>query len=548
MAGDGQSRQDVFISYAGGDFDTASALASGLAAAGIGVWWDADLLPDEAFEQQIQRVLADARLIVAVLSPDALASEWVRWELGQASRNGLHVALLLVDGVRPEQLPPPLHLLPALTLLPDWQAASLQVVCGQLAERVKALGRSPGRHREIDARRRLASAAARTARLAADIKHRKARPDAQPSIRVSGPHHAVAEPPASHFTMSDGFAAFLHAQRIAVAFTACLADELHLLGCTASGQLSVDVQTFRKPMGLCARGGTLWLTTLSHLYRLENILLPGQLLDAMYSHCYVPRTGHFTGTIDCHDIGLTAAGEPLFVATRYNCLAATSPVHSFRPVWRPKFISELVAEDRCHLNGLAMRDGAPAYVTACAATDRYGGWRDHLRDGGIVIDLAADAVVCDGLSMPHSPRFHRGRIWLLDSGRGTLGWVDANGSGSRRFRPVASCPGFARGLAFHGPYALVAVSRPRYDDFAGLDLQHRLRDVGEQAWCGIQVIDTDTGRCLHELRIDGPVREIYDLAVLPDVSCPRSVSSLDDDALGLITVDGRTDRGANAAA
>lgn len=529
--------REVFISYAGGDRDVAAALAQSLEAANVGVWWDAHLVPDEPFEQQVQRVLAEAKLIVAVLSPHALVSEWVRWELSQASQNGLHVVPLLVNDLRPDQLPPPLHLLPALALPADGVAASAQIVAIQIAERVKAATRSPARQKENDASRRLASAAARTARQAADIKHRKTRQAPPRPILVSGQERGPPHESATRYAMSDGLVAFLHDQHISVAFTSFLTDELYLIGRTPTGQLSVDVQAFRKPTGLFMGGGTLIMGTLAHIYRLENILQAGQSMDGAYSHCYLPRVGHFTGVLDTHDVGLSASGEPLFIATRFNCLAATSWVHSFAPVWQPFFISLVVAEDRCHLNGLAMRGGAPAYATAIAAADAYDGWRDRLADGGVVMDLSTNTIVCDGLSMPHSPRVHQQRLWLLNSGRGELGYIDNVGTSRGRYRPFAFCPGFVRGLAFHGHYALVGLSRPRYDDFAGLDLHHRLRDPRQDAWCGIQVIDTTSGECVHWFRIDGSVREIYDLAVLPNVSCPRSVSCLNDDALDLITID-----------
>jgi uncharacterized protein (TIGR03032 family) len=288
---------------------------------------------------------------------------------------------------------------------------------------------------------------------------------------------------------------------------------------------------------LCVADGTLFVATLSHLYRLENILRPGQWLDGVYSHCYLPRVGYFTGVVDTHDIGITGGGEVLFIASRYNCLAAISPVHSFKPIWRPFFISDIVAEDRCHLNGLAIVEGAPAYVTAIARTNTYDSWRDHIANGGIVLDVERNTVICGGLAMPHSPRVHEKTLWILNSGSGELGYIEEPETGDARYRPVAFCPGFVRGLAFHGRYAFVGLSRPRYDNFAGLELDERLREAQEDAWCGIQIIDTISGRCVQWFRIDGHARELYDVAVLPEVSCPRSASSLDDEALDMIIIE-----------
>jgi uncharacterized protein (TIGR03032 family) len=532
---------DVFISYAGFDRDVAAALATSLESANVGMWWDAHLSPDEPFEQQIQRVLSATKLIVAIFSPQTLTSEWVRWELSQASQNGLHIVPVLVDGVRAEQLPPPLHLLPSLTLpSQETTPALMQEVATQIRHLVQTLNRRPARRRENDARRRLASAAADIARQAAGIRYRKTQALPRPPIIVGNfRHHTEPEEPGTRYTMSEGFVSFLEQQNISIAFSSFQSGELFLAGRAPTGELMVNIEKFRKPTGLHVFGDTLLMATLGHVYRMENILGTEQWLDGAYSHCYVPRIGHFTGVLDTHDVGMTCAGEAIFIATRCNCLAGVSSVHSFKPIWRPFFISDVVAEDRCHLNGLAMRNGSPAYVTAVSRSNTYDEWRQHVSSGGIVVDVQANAIVCGQLSMPHSPRVYDTALWLLNSGTGELGYVDDVETGEGRFRPTTFCPGFARGLAFHRGYAVVGLSRPRYDNFAGLPLAQRLRDSGDDAWCGIQVIDLKSGRCVHWFRLEGSVRELYDVVVLPDVPCPRSVGDVDEEALDLITIETR---------
>ena len=154
---------------------------------------------------------------------------------------------------------------------------------------------------------------------------------------------------------------------------------------------------------------------------------------------------HTTGDIDAHELGVDAKDRLIFVNTKYSCLATLDPVHSFKPVWKPQFISKLAPEDRCHLNGLAMQSGAPRYVTAVSRCDVVDGWRERRHEGGILIDVENDRVVTEELSMPHSPRLNAGVLWVLDSGRGDLSRVDPK-SGKRE--KVAFCPGFARGLSF----------------------------------------------------------------------------------------------------
>jgi uncharacterized protein (TIGR03032 family) len=225
-------------------------------------------------------------------------------------------------------------------------------------------------------------------------------------------------------------------------------------------------------------------------------------------------------------------GKIIFVNTRYNCLATTSPRDSFIPVWKPPFISKIVAEDRCHLNGLAMHDGEARYVTAVSQSDTVDGWRDRRADGGIVIDVKTSEIVCKGLSMPHSPRIFNKKLWVLNSGTGELGFVNKK---SASFEPVAFCPGFLRGLAFRGKYAFVGLSKPRYERFEGLVLDEKLKKADSEPWCGIQVIDLETGACVEWFRIDGPIGEIYDTAVLPNVACPMSLGFASPEIRGLIT-------------
>jgi protein O-GlcNAc transferase len=152
-------------------------------------------------------------------------------------------------------------------------------------------------------------------------------------------------------------------------------------------------------------------------------------------------------TINVHDVIIDGAGELLFVNTDCSCLARLSLDYSFAPVWPPPFITQLVAEDRCHINGLAMRKGQPAYMMACSATNTAAGWRDQRVKGGGVLDIQANSIVAQGLSMPHSPRCYGGKLWLLNSGTGELSHIDLE---TGTFVPLTFCPGFVRGLAFHG--------------------------------------------------------------------------------------------------
>lgn len=317
------------------------------------------------------------------------------------------------------------------------------------------------------------------------------------------------------------FEPWLAEARASLAFTTYQANKLFLVGRGADGRLAIQTCAFPRCMGLGrGPGGTLWLAALHQLIRFENFLEPGERRNGSDA-IYVPVTRYTTGDIDVHDIEADGEGRPVFVATRFNCLATTAERASFRPLWRPPFIDRIAAEDRCHLNGLAMRDGRPAFVTCVAGTNHLDGWREHRVDGGLVLDVASGEVVARGLSMPHSPRLYRERLWLLQSGTGEFGQVDL---ATGRFEPVCALQGFARGLAFVGEHAVIAVSRPReQSEFDGLPLKERLAERGIAPVCHLAVVNISSGDIEHRLLINGPVTELYDVVALPGFSSPVAI-------------------------
>ena len=323
--------------------------------------------------------------------------------------------------------------------------------------------------------------------------------------------------PAVNYSMSGGFPRLLARLDVSLGFTSYQSGKLYLLGRNPKGGgLMVDERLFPKAMGLYAEGHTLALATLFQIQRFENVLDAGQAINHTQDACYVPRITYTTGILDAHDIGMMEDGRIVFVNTAYNCLAV--PSH----------------EDRCHLNGLAMENGKPRYVTAVSRSDTIDGWRDRRAEGGVVIDVETGEIVCSGLSMPHSPRLVDGRLWLLNSGTGELGEVDL---ATKTFRPFMFCPGFGRGLAIRGRHAFVGLSKPRYKRFEGLALDERLKAADSEPWCGIQVIDLDKKTCVEWFRIDGAVAEIYDVAVLPGIACPMSLGFASNEIRNLITHD-----------
>ncbi|WP_414515174.1 TIGR03032 family protein [Nostoc sp. PCC 9305] len=335
------------------------------------------------------------------------------------------------------------------------------------------------------------------------------------------------------------FTSWLFEQNLSLAFTTYQAGKLFFIGLQSSGQLSVFERTFERCMGLYAQDSSLYMSSLYQLWRFENILQPGQVHNN-YDAVYLPQMSYVTGDLDIHDIALSnsqANHDPqhlIFVNTLFSCLAKVSQTHSFIPLWQPPFISKLAAEDRCHLNGLAIRDGQPRYVTAVSQSDVAEGWRDKRADGGCVIDVESNEILIRGLSMPHSPRWYKDKLWLLNSGTGDFGYLDLK-RGS--FEPVAFCPGYMRGCAFHGDFAIVGVSQPRHNKtFSGLPLDEKLFQKNAEPRCGLLVIDLKSGDIVHSLRMEGVVLELYDVVALPGVRRPMAIGFKSDEIRRMVTM------------
>ncbi len=345
-------------------------------------------------------------------------------------------------------------------------------------------------------------------------------------------------------TSSRHFPEWLGRMGASLAFTTYQAGKVFFIGLRGNGRLAVFERSFARCMGLgvAAGGRSLALATQYQIQRFDNVVPAGQASgenDAVFA----PHATWVTGDVDAHDVAFPADGRPVFVNTLFSCVATVSDGHSFRPLWKPPFIGKLAPEDRCHLNGLALDGDRPRYVTAVARSDVADGWRDRRADGGVLMDIATDEVLLEGLSMPHSPRLHEGKVWLLNSGTGELGFLDrapgkAPGKVAGKFVAMAFCPGYARGLAFVGPYAVVGLSLARENrTFQGLPLDAALAAHGATARCGLLVIDTRSGDTVEWLRLEGVVRELFDVAALPGVRNPAAIGFRTDEVQRVISID-----------
>jgi uncharacterized protein (TIGR03032 family) len=283
-----------------------------------------------------------------------------------------------------------------------------------------------------------------------------------------------------------------------------------------NGVLNTHFRGFNKPMGLALAGDRLAIGTGIEIWEYHNVPALAHRLKPEGKHdaCFLPRSGHVTGNVLIHEMAWHD-GELWFVNTRFSCLCTRDPWHSFVLRWRPAFITRVAPDDRCHLNGLGFTPDGRCLVTALGETDSPDGWRAGKCGGGILMDARRGEVLVDGLAMPHSPRAHNGRLWLLESGTGTFGYIDERAA---RYEPIAALPGFTRGLSFHGDYAFIGLSQVRESAvFSGLPITEQATERN----CGVWAVDLRSGQTVAFVRFEDALQEIFAVQVVPQVRFPE---------------------------
>jgi len=356
------------------------------------------------------------------------------------------------------------------------------------------------------------------------------------------PQSNIQDPFDLHF--SGEFRQWIAHQGISLALSTYEGAKIIIIGPGMQGGTIVSERNFPRCMALCVDSDrNIYVSTDHCVWQLENGLDSNKQLDG-WDRVYLPRKAFITGSVDIHDLAIDHKKRLLGVVTHYNCIAEIGSKNgNFAPLWRPPFISEIIGEDRCHLNGFCLDENKkPAYATIVGKSDEADGWRKHRGNGGIIIDLKTNEIIAENLAMPHTPRLYKGALYFLESGSGWLCRIDNN---SGNVEKLLWRPGFLRGLRFKDNYAFLCSSKPRDTTFSGLPIQDELDKRNKEAICAIDVIDIDKMEAIHSVQITGSVKELYDVAILENCRQPLLYGTEGDEIQKIISLgDDTSEKGA----
>lgn len=289
---------------------------------------------------------------------------------------------------------------------------------------------------------------------------------------------------------------------------------------------------YDKAMGLALQGDKMAIATKFEVQILSNAksLAPNYgVKPGMYDGLYLPRATYYCGEIDLHDMSWGTEGL-WAVNTRFSCLSVIDDNFSFHNKWSPAFITDQTPDDRCHLNGMAMENEMPKYITALGATNTPKGWRNNIQNGGILIDVPSKEIVIDNLAMPHSPRIYDGKLYTLCSATGELICIDP---ATGKYDVVTKLKGFLRGMCKKGDILFIGLSKIRKNANTFRDLPISRESI----FCGIIAIHLPSGNQIGHIKYENSVEEIYDIQFLDKLRRPCILNTLKEDHRKALTTD-----------
>jgi len=320
-------------------------------------------------------------------------------------------------------------------------------------------------------------------------------------------------------TYSPNFPELLWQLNCTLVLSTYQAGKLIFVSASSPEKLIQLPRNFHKPMGVAMRGHQLAIAGMDTVTVFANspeLAKTHPKRPKTYDALFAPRATYYTGRIDLHDLDWGTEGL-WAVNTAFSCLSLIDDTYSFIPKWKPSFISKFSPEDRCHLNGMAMLNGKPEYVSALGKSDVKQGWRERKAKGGILMHVPSGEILLENLPMPHSPRMCKGKLLMLLSATGELVEVDPKKGSYEVIRPLS---GFVRGMAVHGDYLFVGLSKIRKTSSSFRDLPIASKSL----FSGVVAIYIPHGSIAGFIRYETSVEELYDVQVLPNMRRPGILS------------------------
>lgn len=322
------------------------------------------------------------------------------------------------------------------------------------------------------------------------------------------------------------FAELLYRLNCTIALSTYQAGKLVLLSPKSEESVIQLPRTFPKVMGIAqnSKGNKLALACEKDVQIFTNAPDLAEFYPKSpkkYDALFMPRMTYHTNALDLHDLSFGENEDLYAVNTLFSCLIKLDSDHNFTPVWKPKWVDRIQGQDRCHLNGMAMSNGRPKYVTAFNTGNTPQSWRENITSSGVLVDVTTDEIICEGLPMPHSPRIFKDELYVLLSATGELARIDKD---KQKYEVIKGFGGFVRGMDLIGDYLFVGISKIRKSSttFGKLSFPKSSNQAG------IVAVHLPTGSVVARLNYLASVDEIYDVNILPGIVRPNILNRLTD--------------------
>ncbi|MEQ9229949.1 MAG: TIGR03032 family protein [Cyclobacteriaceae bacterium] len=332
-------------------------------------------------------------------------------------------------------------------------------------------------------------------------------------------------PKKNFFYYSASLPAILEKTKSSIVFSTYQAGKLIFISSKDGEILIKYAKNFARPMGIAfdPKTSRLAVATKNQINVFGNSSALAQSFPEKPNHydaMFMPQCRYYTGRVDTHEIAFGEEGL-WTVNTQFSALTLMTDSQHFEVKWKPPFIGELRPFDKCHLNGMAMKDGKPKYVSMFGEMDQPTEWRKSEKNHGLIMDVDTGEVLVRNLTMPHTPTLYEEKIYFLQSGTGQIMYYDLK---TKQTVEVALLKSFLRGLEVIGDFLFVGASelREQSTSFGKLPISD------QETFCGIYVYNRHTGQQVAGLSYTDLVKEIFSVKVLPGLQVAGILTEKDE--------------------